>query len=324
MGDREGGRTCSRWNSGLPARIIMARPDFPERMSGVAFLEHEVGMKLGYLAKLSDKECSTAAELGYDCLEVVTTWDLGQLADPTSRKSEADKARAVLARSGLSVSALAVYFAVPREVAERFRAYELYIRFCQDLGVGCIAAMAQSDPLKPIGENLDTWESVFSRVAPVAEAAGVRIAFENWPGLNSALPPIGSVNVAFSPTVWEEMFRRVDSPSLGLEFDPSHLVWQGIDWAAQLVRWAGRIHHVHAKDTEVLKDQLRANGFFSRGWWRYRLPGYGEVDWRRFTSLLKENGYDGAVAVEHEDPVFSGQRRVEGLRKAHDFLRPLM
>jgi sugar phosphate isomerase/epimerase len=281
-------------------------------------------MKLGYLAKLSEEECTTAAQLGYDCLEVGSTWDLRHLADAGYRKSEAEKARAILARSGLSVSAVAVYFAVPREVEDRFRAYELYIRFCQDLGVGCIAAMAQSDPAKPLDENLDLWESVFSRVAPLAEEAGVKIAFENWPGLNSAFPPIGSINVAFSPMVWEKMFKRVDSPSLGLEFDPSHLVWQGIDWAAQVVRWAARIHHVHAKDTEILKDQLKANGFFSRGWWRYRLPGYGEIDWPRFTSLLKEVGYDGAIAVEHEDPVFSGDRRVEGLRKAHDFLRPLV
>jgi len=72
------------------------------------------------------------------------------------------------------------------------------------------------------------------------------------------------------------------------------------------------------------QDRLKDGGFFSGGWWRYRLPGYGCVDWHKFTSLLKENGYDGAICVEHEDPIFSGERWVEGLRKAHDFLRPLV
>jgi len=74
----------------------------------------------------------------------------------------------------------------------------------------------------------------------------------------------------------------------------------------------------------VFEDRLKSAGFFSGGWWRYRLPGYGCVDWHKFTSLLKENGYDGAICVEHEDPIFSGERRVEGLKKAHDFLRPLV
>ena len=120
------------------------------------------------------------------------------------------------------------------------------------------------------------------------------------------------------------MFDAVPSKALGLEFDPSHLVWQGIDWAAALTRFASKVYHVHAKDTEILKDRLAADGFFSAGWWRYRLPGYGCVDWHRFTSMLKEQGYDGGVCVEHEDPVFSGKRRVEGLEKAYACLRPLM
>lgn len=281
-------------------------------------------MKLGYLTDLTEEECETAAEIGYDCLEVNGAWDLARLPDQDYRKAEADKAKAMLDQHGLSISAVAVYWSLPEPAEERTDAYKLYIKFCQELGVDCIAAMAGGDPAKGLDENLDTWQSVFREVAPVAEDAGVKIAFENWPGLRGSFPPIGSINFAFNPMAWEKMFERVASPSLGLEFDPSHLVWQGIDWAAQLVRWADRIHHVHAKDTEILEDRLRADGFFSGGWWRYRLPGYGRVDWRKFTSLLKENGYDGAICVEHEDPVFSGDRRVEGLRKAYATLKPLV
>ena len=114
------------------------------------------------------------------------------------------------------------------------------------------------------------------------------------------------------------------SPALGLEFDPSHLVWQGIDWAAQLRKWIERVHHVHAKDTEIFKDRLEANGFFSGGWWRYRLPGYGCVDWHKLTSILKEKGYQGAICLEHEDGIFLGERRVEGLEKAYATLKPLV
>jgi sugar phosphate isomerase/epimerase len=120
------------------------------------------------------------------------------------------------------------------------------------------------------------------------------------------------------------MFSRVDSEYIGLEFDPSHLVWQFIDWPNALERFMPKVHHVHAKDTEMLSDRLSDEGFFSAGWWRYRLPGYGVVDWYRLTSMLKEAGYDGAICLEHEDPVFSGPRREEGLRKAQAYLRPLV
>jgi sugar phosphate isomerase/epimerase len=281
-------------------------------------------MKLGYLTNLTKEECAIAAEIGYDCLEVSSPWDLKQLGSASYRKAEARKARAMLEEHKLTISALALYWGLPQQAEERAAALKLYIGLCQELGVDCITAMAGGDPTKGLDDNVAAWAAVFSQVAPVAEKAGVKVAFENWPGLNSSYPPIGSINFAFSPIAWEKMFARVDSPNLGLEFDPSHLVWQGIDWAAQVVRWAKRIHHVHAKDTEILEDRLQEGGFFSGGWWRYRLPGYGRVDWNRFTSLLKENGYEGAICVEHEDPVFSGERRVEGLRKAHAVLRPLV
>ena len=86
----------------------------------------------------------------------------------------------------------------------------------------------------------------------------------------------------------------------------------------------GRVGLMGDHSTHVTEDRLTANGFFSDGWWRYRLPGYGLIDWHKFTSILKEAGYEGGVAVEHEDVVFLGERLEEGLKKAHDYLRPLM
>ena len=152
----------------------------------------------------------------------------------------------------------------------------------------------------------------------------MKIAFENWPGLQGTFPPIRTGNFGFAPDVWEQMFNRVDSEYIGLEYDPSHLVWQSVDWAAALKTFMGKINHVHAKDTEVFADRLAKSGFFSGGWWRYRLPGYGVVDWHKLTSMLKEGGYDGGICVEHEDAVFSGDRREEGLAKACAYLRALV
>jgi len=281
-------------------------------------------MKLGYLTDLSDDECRLAAEIGFDCIEARSGWEAERLDEADYLKRWSEGTRAMLDEHGITVSAVALYKAGPAPRDERLRDYERHIRLCGALGVDVLTALAGADPARSMDENLDEWAALFGEVAGRAEDAGVKIAFENWPGLRGHLPPIGTVNIAFTPEVWEQMFARVDSDHLGLEFDPSHLVWQFIDWAEQLKKFGERVFHVHAKDTEIFQEKLSSGGFFSGGWWRYRIPGYGLVDWRKFTSILKEIGYEGGICIEHEDPVFSGERRAEGLRKGYEVLRPMV
>ena len=281
-------------------------------------------MKLGFLTQLTEAECKLAAQIGYDCIEAHGAWEPKDLKKKDFRKAEAEKVRAMLKKAGISISAMALYRAGAYKVNERVELYNAYIDMCKELGIGVITAMSASDPAAKLEDNLDAFAAVFKEVAPKAEDAGIKIAFENWPGLTSGFPPIGTINFGYSPVIWEKMFERVPSNAIGLEYDPSHLVWQFLDWAEVLKRFASRVYHVHAKDTEIFQDKLAANGFFSGGWWRYRLPGYGVVDWFKLTSILKENGYDGGICIEHEDPVFSGARRVEGLEKACRYLRPLV
>jgi len=141
----------------------------------------------------------------------------------------------------------------------------------------------------------------------------VKIGFENWPSMGG-YPIKGMVNIAFTPANWDKMFDAVPSPALGLEFDPSHLYWLGIDHIAALKQFADRVYHIHAKDTEILDDQRNYHGILeSSAWWRYRIPGWGEIDWNEFISALNDIGYTGGMAIEHEDPIFAGPRRVEGL-----------
>ena len=281
-------------------------------------------MKLGYLTQLKEEECKLAASIGYDCIEAHGKWAPEEIKTASQRKAAAEPVKRMLAQTGISISAIALYRAGAYDVKQRIALYSAYIKMCNEIGVGVITAMSASDPAKKLDDNLAAFEKVFKAVAPQAEDAGVKIAFENWPGLTSGFPPIGTINFGYSPVIWEKMFERVPSKAIGLEYDPSHLVWQFLDWAEVLKRFASRVYHVHAKDTEIFQDKLAANGFFSGGWWRYRLPGYGVVDWFKLTSILKENGYDGGICIEHEDPVFSGARRVEGLEKACRYLRPLV
>jgi sugar phosphate isomerase/epimerase len=164
-----------------------------------------------------------------------------------------------------------------------------------------------------VRDNLRIFADVYGPLAAHAEDRGVKIAFETA-GRGG---PEG--NIAHSPELWDAMFEAVPSPAIGLSFDPSHLVWLHIPDIPGLVRaYGSRIHHVDGKDIEILPGRLARQGILGSGWWRYRLPGLGELDWRAILSALQETGYGGVVAIENEDPVFPGRA---GVRWAADFLR---
>ena len=181
------------------------------------------------------------------------------------------------------------------------------IDFASDNGIGLVCTQVGRDPWKDVKENLNMVQERFGPVLDYAERKNVRIAVENCPMERF---PTGT-NIAYSPEIWDELFRFF--PRLGLELDPSHLVWQGIDYVRAARDYAPRVLHVHAKDTEVLVERLSRVGIFGQGWWRYRIPGWGTINWRAFITALREGGYDGALDVEHEDPVYSGSQ--ENIRK---------
>ena len=114
-------------------------------------------------------------------------------------------------------------------------------------------------------------------------------------------------------------------PELGLAYDPSHLVWQFIDPYLPLREFGHKVMHVHAKDTQVLRDTLQDVGIEGQGWWRYRIPGWGEMNWTRIISDLSESGYGGVISLEHEDPVWEGaeEKGTHALRLGRDFLRSI-
>jgi sugar phosphate isomerase/epimerase len=131
-----------------------------------------------------------------------------------------------------------------------------------------------------------------------AEKDNVKIAWENCPVMG---------NIAVSPDMWEELFDKLDSDKLGLCYDPSHLVWQFIDPYENIFKFKDKIFHFHAKDTHVDKDKLSIYGVQQNSkWWIHRLPGLGDLDWNRIIDDLYQIGYQGSIAIEHEDPIWSG------------------
>ena len=190
-------------------------------------------------------------------------------------------------------------------------------------GVPLVSTFTGRDPRLSLEDNLERNRDVFARIAELAERHGVDVAFENCP-MFQVWPWVH--NVAISPLLWRQLFQIVDSPRVGLNFDPSHLVWQGIDYLAALDEFRDRLKLVQAKDTEVLEEVRRDEGLLSPRWWRHRIPGEGMIEWAAFVGRLRQVGYDSVLSIEHEDPVYEGseERVLDGLARTRAHLQPLL
>ena len=135
----------------------------------------------------------------------------------------------------------------------------------------------------------------------------------------------GGKNLAQSPAIWRRMFEEIPSPNFGLNYDPSHLVWQQMDSVAPIRDFASRLFHVHAKDVRVDRQRLDQVGIlaYPQDYHVPKLPGLGDVPWGRFFSALTDCGYDGPVCVEVEDRAYEGSlvSRVASLRQSVTYLR---
>ena len=191
--------------------------------------------------------------------------------------------------------------------------------------VGTFIGRDQSRPPEPaFAEVLEQWPPLVKFAAD----RGVPIAIENCPMIFSADEWPGGRNLAYSPALWRRLFEAMPGETLGLNLDPSHLVWQLIDIQRVVREFGPRIYHVHAKDLEIDRDGLYDNGVMSlgMGWQVPRLPGLGEVQWNRFIAALIRAGYDGVVSVEHEDRSFEGDLDLvkRGFLLARNTLGPLL
>jgi len=254
-----------------------------------------------------------AADAGFDALEIDVRPGCRHLNVDMDEAAVADAIAQVRA-AGLEISQLSCYLDIsdPDE-AQREQCREALCRAVEMASahgvevVGCLAG-------KPAGDL--TREETIAQIAapfyndlcPRAADAGVKLAMENWFATN--IMHLGH---------WELIFEAVPHDNFGLNFDPSHLFWQGIDYLHAVEVFADRIFHTHAKDTEILQHKLRWLGNQAgRDWWRYCIPGFGEIDWGVYIARLRDNGFDGALSIEHEDRALG---REEGFVKGLNHLR---
>jgi sugar phosphate isomerase/epimerase len=202
------------------------------------------------------------------------------------------------------------------------------IELAGKLGVPGIGGQSGTIKGQPLAKQVEEIVRVYNeRYFKACEQNKVRILWE---------PYAGGPNIATGPVGWEALFKAFnDSPNVGLQFDPSHLVWQFMDPVQAARDFASKIYDVHLKDTEILWHVVRRSGIQpvdNIRWWRFRIPGYGSVDWKGFFTVLEEVGYTGAMNIENEDGFYSPsydqgnftEQFKRGFHTAHEFLKTLV
>ncbi|NUM73249.1 sugar phosphate isomerase/epimerase [candidate division KSB1 bacterium] len=287
-------------------------------------------MKLGFLTAclpqlpLEDLVQWASAQ-GFQMLELAA-WPVEATRDYQARqidaanfsKDDAKRVQELFAKHNLGISAMAYYDNNLDPDLTKRKFYHGHLKKVIDtaalLDVDLVGTFVGARPDRSPNENMKEIGEVFRGMVKYAEDKGVRLMIENCPMENwqrFGLPG----NFAYSPELWEALFNEVSADNFGLNFDPSHLYWLGIDYIQCAKEFASKIFHAHAKDTEILLEGKNRYGLFGRqldpipwksGWWRYRVPGMGEIDWRKFISTLQEAGYDFVLSIEHEDPIWEG------------------
>jgi sugar phosphate isomerase/epimerase len=297
-------------------------------------------MQLGFVSAILpdlslDDVLKFAADEGYSCVEVmcwptgganrryagVTHVDVANLTD-----DQAGRVRDLAKKHGVALSGLGYYPnpldpdpAGRKTVVEHLKAV---IHAAPRLGVGVVNTFIGSDWTKSIDDNWPAVREVWPPIVAEAKAAGVKIGIENCPMLFSKDEWPGGKNLSVSPAVWRRLFNEFPGGTLGLNFDPSHLVFQHIDYVRAIREFGQHFVHVHAKDTRIDADRVYDVGSLGLGWHTPKLPGLGDVDWGAFFSALSDTGYAGAVCVEVEDRAYEGSLadRKRSLRQSRKFL----
>lgn len=302
-------------------------------------------MKLGLLTAICEgmtfeEVVDFAAETGLECLEVAC-WPAGGAKRRYAGVSHIDAERAVkddtyaksvvsyAAEKGVTISSLGYYPNTMDPDLEKRQSYVNHIHSLIDasakLGVNMVTTFVGRDPWKTVAENLEIFKEVWPPIIRHAEEKGVRIAIENCPMLFTDDEWPGGQNIMTSPANWRKVFSIADSPNFGINYDPSHFVWQQIDYIKPLYEFRDRIFHVHYKDIKLYPDKLADVGVMAAPleYMTPKLPGLGDVDWGRYVSALTDIRYDGCTCIEVEDKAFEGslEDAKNAVRLAAKYLR---
>ncbi len=300
-------------------------------------------MKLGFVSAILDNRSleeviDTAASIGYECVEVAC-WPVEKASRRYAgvthiniEELDEEKIRHIhdyCEQKGVAISALAYYPNVlteDRAEQDRIRRHLIaMIEAAPKLQVDTITTFIGRAQHKTVEENLELMQEIWKPILQAAEEKKVKIAIENCPMLFDDGQWPGGQNLMTTPAIWRKVFSLLPSDYLGLNYDPSHFIWQQMDYIAPLHEFKDKIFHVHYKDIKLYPDRLRDVGImaYPLQYMSPKLPGLGDVDWGKYVSALNEIGYDGYSCIEIEDKAFEGtpERVLDSLKLSYRYMR---
>lgn len=291
-------------------------------------------MKLGLITSILDgmtleEVIEFAVKQGLECLEVAC-WPGGGAQRRYAGVSHIDAAnlteekasgiKNLCREKGVEISSLAYYPNTMDPDLEKRKdcishLYKL-IDASAMLDVNMVTTFVGRDPKKSVSENLELVKEIWPPIVKYAEEKGVKIAIENCPMLFTEDEWPGGQNLMTTPENWRKIFAIIDSPNFGINYDPSHFVWQQIDYIRPIYEFKDKIFHVHYKDIKVYQEKLADVGVMAvpLAYMSPKLPGLGDVDWGRYVSALTDIGYNGYSCIEVEDKAF--EKNLEDAKKA--------
>jgi len=300
-------------------------------------------MQLGFVSAIVgdltlQEVFSLASEYSYDCVELMC-WPKGKATRryagvthvdvQTLNQRKADQINKLSAESGVDISALGYYPNPLSPNLDEAKIATTQIKRMIDgavlLGLDTVNTFVGRDWNHSVEQNwlkvLDTWNPIVT----YAEQCGIRIGIENCPMYFTDDEWPSGKNIAHTPEIWHRLFTDLNSESIGLNYDPSHMIWQHMDTLKPMRTFSKRIFHIHAKDVRLDQDRLDEVGILAtpNSYHTPKLPGLGDVNWGKFFSVLTDVGYDGAVCVEVEDRAYEGslESRKHALRQSANYLR---
>ncbi|WP_435309841.1 sugar phosphate isomerase/epimerase family protein [Sebaldella termitidis] len=304
-------------------------------------------MKLSYLTacfnNLSlEEKVKFAAEQKFDAIEL-SCWPVANDRDYSSTDIDVSKFDSktkedilkLTGENNIEIASLAYYDNClhPDTSIRENNVKHLYnvIETAGKLGVKFVGAFAGRNLDLSFEENFTEFEKIFPNIVKYAADRNVNLLIENcsMPGWHREG---WGATISYSPELWDRMFEIIPDENFGLNFDPSHLIWLGVDYIKALIDYKERVLYFHAKDTKIFEEKRSYYSIFGKqldrenewdyGWWQHKIPGKGNVDWQKIYQTLREIGYDGYVSIEHEDLNYSENDEAIklGLMKGKAFL----
>ncbi len=299
--------------TGVVSTAVLAAGDapgsVPEKAKGMC-----VGMLTAPMAgEPLEKVADFAKQAGISCMEVVADAGSPHFDPTTLDAARVDAIKKMMDERGLFISALSNYdnMTEPDKTEERQAFVKKTIDAAAALGVPvvCLITGMPVPRMTKINTIKKVLPKIFGPIVSYAQEKNIKIAIENY--FETCLQGLDT---------FECLFETIPDANFGLNYDPSHLYHQQCNHLKPVTMFANRIFHTHAKDALVDVDARGRLGVYARGWWRYVIPGFGNIDWGEYIAHLRANGYESVLSIEHEDNTFSREEGfIRGARYLHQF-----